>query len=174
MISIKAGWQEDAVDKALRRTSASNLSGENKKKLMRVLVQGANRMRNEILKGMARTPHHGFPYKRGNKTHIASRGGEMPAVDTGQLLRSIMYDVSFGDMSVEIGAEAGAPYAAYLEFGHKQTITRSGSTGFRTLTSFVGPRPFLTPAMEHNRQWIEDMLVRTLTQIITGGKDVSL
>jgi len=92
------------------------------------LAIGANDIRNTIIASMQRGKKTGHPYRRGNKIHIASAPGEAPAVDYGELLRSIMFDVRH--MEVEVGNEAGAPYGVFLEKG----------------TEHIEPRPWLEPA----------------------------
>jgi len=67
------------------------------------LVQGANNIRNEMINSMRRTPKTGKRYKRGKRWHIASSEGNAPAVDTGQLLRSIVMDVRADE--VEVGLD---------------------------------------------------------------------
>ena len=56
------------------------------------LVIGANDIRNTIILSMRNTPKSGRHYKRGKNTHIASSKGNAPAIDSGDLLRSIIFD----------------------------------------------------------------------------------
>ncbi len=77
------------------------------------LVQGANNIRNKMINRMRRTPKTGKRYKRGKRWHIASSPGNAPAVDTGQLIRSIVMDERIDE--IEVGVKSGAPYAIYLE-----------------------------------------------------------
>jgi hypothetical protein len=94
------------------------LKGFNQRALDRLhfrLVEGANNIRNEMINLMRFTPKTGRRYKRGKRWHIASSAGNAPAVDTGQLLRSIVMDVRPSE--IEVGSKSGAPYARYLEEG---------------------------------------------------------
>lgn len=100
------------------------------------LAIGANDIRNAIITSMHNTPKTGRQYKRGKgksgKFHTASSPSEAPAVDYGELLRSIMFDVR--EMEVEVGNEAGAPYGKFLEES----------------TKHIEPRPWLEPAVSEH------------------------
>jgi len=124
-------------------------------KIKRRLTVGANTIRNTIIKSMAREKKSGNFYLRGGKAHRASAPGEAPAVDSGELLRSIVFDVR--GMEMEVGAEAGAPYAELLEEG----------------TSKMKARPFLEPAIEEHRDAIINAVGKDVTRTIEkaiGGK----
>ena len=54
----------------------------------RHLNRVANHFKNQIMKGMQRTPKDGITYKRGGKTHTASSKDNPPAIDTGRLVNS--------------------------------------------------------------------------------------
>ena len=101
--------------------------------VIRELTIGANLIRNTIILSMRNTPKTGREYRRGSKSHIASSPGKPPAIDRGELVRSIMYDIR--EMEVEIGNEAGAPYGSYLEEGTKN----------------IEPRPWLEPAVNKHK-----------------------
>lgn len=123
--------------------------------IKRRLTVGANAIRNTIIKSMARGKKSGKFYLRGGKTHRASAPGEAPAVDSGELLRAIVYDVRA--MEIEVGAEAGAPYAELLEEG----------------TSRMEARPFLEPAVEEHRDAIINAVGKDVNKTIEksiGGK----
>lgn len=83
--------------------------------------------------GMA-TPKSGRAYVRGGRVHVASAPGEMPAIDTTQLVSSLTKRI--------IGGKAHGyyftdnPYSAMLEYG----------------TSKMAPRPYMTPAAERARK----------------------
>jgi len=102
----------------------------------RELVIGANDIRNTIIDSMQRGKKTGKKYRRGKKEHQASAPGEAPAVDYGELLRSIMFDVR--EMEVEVGNEAGAPYGKFLETG----------------TEDIEPRPWLEPSVAKYKEEI--------------------
>jgi len=94
------------------------------------LAIGASNIRNTIITSMMREKKTGLPYRRGKNIHIASAPGEPPAVDFGELVRSIVYDVR--NMEIEVGNEGGAPYGKFLEKG----------------TENIEPRPWLEPAVD--------------------------
>jgi len=115
------------------------------------LGEGAIDIRSTIIMSMRNTPKTGKHYKRGKKKHIASFPGNPPAIDSGELVRSIMFDVR--KMEIEIGVEGGAPYAEYLETG---TFKITGES--ITPTELIEPRPFLNPAIEkHHKEIIDDI-----------------
>lgn len=94
------------------------------------LVIGANLIRNTIIQSMRSTKR--APWTTGKAGHHPSMPGHPPAVDTGELLRSIMFDAR--PMEVEIGTFGGAPYGKWLETG----------------TSKMEARPWLEPAVEEH------------------------
>jgi len=77
-----------------------------------------------------------FNWMRGGKVHIPSSPGNPPAVDTGDLVRSIKVDTRQGmvltDFEVEVGSNISKPpYPRWLEEGTKR----------------MKPRPWLWPAV---------------------------
>ena len=130
--------------------------------ITRRLAIGANDIRNTIITAMVREPKTGRKYRRGKKIHQASAPGEAPAVDYGELLRSIVFDVR--KMEVEIGSEGGAPYAEYLETG---TFKVTGES--ITPTALIEPRPFLNPAVEKHHKEIIDDIGEDSFNIIAGA-----
>ena len=114
------------------------------------LVVGANDIRNTIISSMRDTPQTGQHYKRGGKIHIASSPGNPPAVDSGELIRSIFYEVR--NMEVEVGNLGGAPYYAALENG---AVIKRG-----TGVAVIEPRPSLGPAVDKHK----DDIVRNVGQ----------
>ena len=101
----------------------------------RELFIGAANIRNTVITSMRDTPKTGKEYWRGKsgKSHIASSPGEPPAIDYGELVRSIMFDA--GNMQIEIGSAGGAPYAVFLEKG----------------TDRIEARPFLQLAVDKHK-----------------------
>ena len=86
-------------------------------------------------------PKSGRIYRRGNVAHQASRRGEAPATDTGNLVNSA-YTKKLGDSDYETGFTA--EYAAALEFG----------------TAKIEPRPYLRPAVEAVKKAFLDAIKR--------------
>ena len=80
----------------------------------------------------------GVSYSRGSKSHIASAPGEAPAADTGRLDGSIMALKSIYGDGWLVGT--ALDYGKHLEFGTKD----------------IKPRPWLIPALEANRNAIEN------------------
>lgn len=116
------------------------------KSVLKQLVKSANQVRNEMIKSMRDTPKTGRAYKRGSKVHIASSPGNPPAIDTVELLRSIVVDVK--SEGIEVGALIGAPYAPFLEEG----------------TSRMEPRPFLIPALDKLTPQINNDLLKAISE----------
>ncbi len=119
----------------------------------RELAIGANDIRNTIITSMRDTPKTGRTYRRGKsgKVHTASSPGNPPAIDYGELVRSIMFDVR--DMEIEVGSMGGAPYAVFLEEG----------------TAKMEARPFLDPAVIQHKQAIIDRVGDVAFEVIKGS-----
>ena len=133
--------------------------------LNRELIIGANKIRNTVILSMKNTPKTGRYYRRGKsgKYHIASSPGNPPAIDYGELVRSIMFDVQ--DWEMEVGSFGGAPYAPFLEEGtFGKSVGRSGGQ-----IGNVAPRPFLAPAVEKHRQEIIDAVGNAAFDVIKMG-----
>jgi phage gpG-like protein len=122
------------------------------------LVEGGNRIRNKMIYLMQRTPKSGLKYRRGKapniKWHIASSPGNAPAVDSGELRRSIT--MFAGTDYVEVGVKSGAPYAPALEFGTDKAGKKKNVK--------ILPRPFLTPATKAEIPRIQRRIVDDLTR----------
>ena len=143
-----SGMDKMNADLAAIAKRLNGVAKETPDKIKRRLTVGANTIRNTIIKSMAREKKSGKFYRRGGKTHRASAPGEAPAVDSGELLRAIVFDVR--GMEVEIGAEAGAPYAELLEEG----------------TSKMEARPWLEPAVEKHGGVIVNAVGKTVSKAI--------
>ncbi len=117
--------------------------------ITRRLAIGANDIRNTIILLMRNTPKDGKVYKRGKKKHIASSPGNPPAIDSGNLVASILFDVR--DMEVEVGSIINIPpYPTYLEEG----------------TDKMEPRPFLEPAVEKHKDEIVNDIGQNVFELI--------
>lgn len=136
------------------------------------IVTIAHDIRNTTMRLMLDTPKTGNVYRRGKgkgkkkKYHIASSPGNPPAVDYGQLLRSIFV---FSDKnSIEVGSIA--PYAKHLEFGAKagSYISRSIWGAYVATKSGTGlaPRPFLRPAMERFEPFIASRIIDSINKAL--------
>ncbi|MBU1621803.1 MAG: hypothetical protein KKF27_21985 [Gammaproteobacteria bacterium] len=127
---------------------------------------GATKIRNTIIKSMRDTPKTGRHYRRGKsgKAHIASSPGNPPAIDYGELVRSIMYDVR--DMELEAGVAGGAPYAVFLEGG-----TYEFSEKHMLASEKMESRPFLGPAVEKHYKEIISNVGNAAFEVIKQGFD---
>ena len=129
----------------------------------KVLFKGGNKIRNSIIESMfpgrRKEGPSGLPYKRGKRIHIASAPGEAPAVDTGELARSILFEVN--ELELEIGSAGGAPYSEFLEFG-----TTKSDGGLAPGNQLMAPRPFLIPAVEKHEDEIIENMGKVTTKIL--------
>lgn len=108
-----------------------NLLEDEERNIIRLVTFGtADRM-----KAVIGEPKSGNPYKRGDKTHIASAPGEAPASDSSNLINTIMPNVE--DLQGEITLAA---YGLPLEFG----TNRAG----RNRNTTIAARPFIVPSLE--------------------------
>ena len=105
------------------------------------LAIGMIDIRNTIILSMRNTPKTGKHYKKGKKTHIASSPGNPPAIDSGDMIKSIIFDVR--EMEAEVGSVINVPpYPRYLEES----------------TEKMEARPWLSPAVEkHHKEIIDDI-----------------
>jgi hypothetical protein len=78
----------------------------------------------------------GRRYKRPARTHVASRPGEPPAVDTGTLVRSVQIDRSESRSKLRVFVGTGLKYAVYLAKG----------------TGRMAPRPVWVPVLRRLRR----------------------
>lgn len=91
-------------------------------------AQKAQELRTEMVLA-ASQPGKGREYRRGAKTHHASAPGDGPAVDRGDLVKSIQArQLKPGHWRVAVRE----PYALFLEFGTRK----------------MAPRPFVRVAVE--------------------------
>lgn len=125
-----------------------------KKETLRGATKIAKRAKEKILKG----PKTGEIYPRGKTTHTASRKGEAPANDTGNLQRSIkvMGVKGAGGGTWIAAVTVTAPYAAALEYG-----TRDGS---------IDARPFMAPSMNELKDEISRDIVAAVAKALEGAE----
>lgn len=88
--------------------------GDISKQLGLIVNTAALEAVSDVRRAIQGPPKTGNIYKRGAKTHQASKAGEAPATDTGTLVSSI-YNEDRGQYAKAIGSRL--PYAFYLEFG---------------------------------------------------------
>jgi HK97 gp10 family phage protein len=86
----------------------------------------------------------GRVYKKYNpkRTHQASAPNKPPATDTGYLIENISFVIDRRPKETVGRVISAAPYSKFLEFGTKDMLAAGG------------PRPFLQPALDSNREKI--------------------
>ena len=110
--------------------TVDDMSKKEIKAFFKIFVTGANALRNTAIKSMQNTNRASWFYKRGSKVHHPSAPGSPPAIDTGDLIKSLIVDVRKD--AVEFGATDAAPHGVLLEKGTKR----------------MAARPWLNPAVE--------------------------
>lgn len=108
------------------------------KQIERIIVKGANDVRNTAVKNINSHSSSGRTYGR----HTASEPYSYPNTDTGYLANNIFVEIDNNKMAADV--ESRAEYSEYLEFG----------------TSKMLPRPFMQPALEENRRAIIKLFAR--------------
>jgi HK97 gp10 family phage protein len=92
-----------------------------------------------------------------SKPHTASAPGEAPATDTGRLVNSINSTPAIQDGNELVAtittAKGGVKYAGWLEFG----------------TSKIAARPFMFPALEKSKAFIQERLAKALVDGLWRG-----
>ncbi len=137
----------DRLNKDLNEIGADliKVANEIPEQITKRLTLGAISIRNTIIDLMTHTPKTGRIYKKGKggRFHIASSPGNAPAVDSGALRGSLIFDVR--NLEVEVGSIIGnkkGNYPLYLEEGTKK----------------MEARPWLAPAVkEHEKEILDDV-----------------
>ena len=131
------------------------------KEVRKAINQGALMVKTDAIKSIKKISA-GRVYRRGTskkktKTHIASKPGDAPNVDTGNLWRNIRVSTGKQIMARGYYAEVKAvtPYAVRLEFGGADKKGR-----------YIKPRPYMGPAMEKNVDKIQALLKSALRKSI--------
>jgi HK97 gp10 family phage protein len=129
----------DKIGQATTRVQA-----EVGKELEKALYASALRIEKEAKKSILSGSKSGRIYKRRTVTHRASAPDEAPASDTGRLVNSITsYINKTGALEAFVVAGRGTvKYARMLEYG----------------TAKMGARPFMFPAYEKSKAWIQERL----------------
>jgi hypothetical protein len=108
----------------------SNLQKAGDNQLAKMLAEGAFSTENEAKRSIQGHQSAGATYKRRGVMHTASRPGNPPNTDTGNLVNNITVNKIAG--GYDVGSRAGAPYGLWLEYG----------------TLRIAPRPWLRPVFE--------------------------
>ena len=125
--------------------------------LEKVVGQACGIVQKDIMESMRDTPTQSVGYHSYNKKvlHYPSLPNNPPAVDSGDLRRSITFTVETEENKVigRVGStKLDPPYGAYLEFG----------------TSRMIQRPWLRPALERNREVIKENIKEGVREIVNG------
>ena len=115
-----------------------------KKEIAAALFVGGLKIEENAKLSIQREVKTGRVYRRRTVTHIASAAGQAPANDTGRLVNSFNVSQSADQMVVAIkSGGATVDYAVSLEYG----------------TEKMAPRPFMKPALEKSRAFIQKRMV---------------
>ena len=87
------------------------------------------------------------------KTHTASRPGDAPNTDTGQLVKAITVVIKSDFVYVGVGRGGVRDYASWLEFG----------------TKHMAPRPFMEPALLGRQKTLDKLLQDILERGSSSG-----
>jgi len=120
--------------------ATAEMRKEVQRQLNIALVASAAKIHSEASKSLTSGKKSGKIYKRRTVTHQSSAAGEAPASDTGTLLGSLSF-YNFNDR-LEAIVTSRLNYANMLEFGTRK----------------MGARPFLIPAYEKSKAWIQERL----------------
>lgn len=128
-------------------TKIKKLPLTTKKKIFNALAKDGNNMRNHIIKNMQQTQRADWFYIRtkSKKRHYPSAPYQFPAIDSGELIRSIVVDKQPFKFII-VGVNLGAKYAEKLEDG----------------TRFMKPRPFMKPTFKTFYPKIKETIEKTI------------
>jgi len=111
-----------------------------KEEIAAALFVGGLKIEENAKLSIQREVKTGRVYQRGTVSHTASAPGQAPANDTGRLVNSFNVSQSADKLAVQIkSGGATVDYAVALEYG----------------TEKMAPRPFMKPALEKSRAFIE-------------------
>lgn len=111
----------------------------------------AQAIRNDAIISVKSHLSAGEVYTRGTVKHVASKPGSPPNQDRGTLTRNIRVTMN-DDLTADISSNA--PYSAALEFG----------------TSDMAARPFMTPAVEGQREKHKERLQKAIMRAASHAK----
>ncbi len=139
---MEFSFKIDGLDKIGQ--ASARMQAEVGKEVEKALYASALRIEKEAKQSIMSGSKSGRIYKRGTITHRASAPGEAPASDTGRLANSITsYINKISALEAFIVAGRGTvKYARMLEYG----------------TAKMGARPFMFPAYEKSKAWIQERL----------------
>ena len=140
----------DQISKSVKDILKKRVKGR-VEQVRKAVTIGAMEVRNTAILDIQRGVKSGKTYQLYDpkRIHVASKGGEAPATDTGFLVSQITTNTFVIGASVIGQIVSAAPYSKWLEFGHP---ARDGS--------FVEARPFMQPALEQNKKKIKEIFIR--------------
>jgi len=152
MSGIEFSFKIEGLDRIENATQAvrDSVAAE----IAKALYASAKQVETEAKKSILSGQKTGRIYKRGSVTHRASAPGESPASDTGRLVNSITANPAVDGEATVVAGRGSVKYAAMLEFG----------------TSKIAARPFMVPAMEKSKAWIQERLNKAVR--IAAAKSV--
>lgn len=150
MIELTTTWNENKG-----RTQIKRMLRKTKKimdEVFREMILTGEQMRNGMIRNMVGTSRAPWSTTSGGATHFPSLPGHPPAIDTGQLVRSLASIPRKGTnrREVEIGSRKGAPYSVFLESG----------------TPNMKQRPFLGPLWLIQRRVLEAKIIGSVRRNI--------
>lgn len=126
-----------------------------KKEVEIALYASAKQVEKEAKQSILNGKKTGRIYKRRTVTHQASAPGEAPASDTGRLVNSInSYLVRAAMEAIVVAGRGVVKYATMLEFGTRK----------------MAARPFMHPALEKSRAWIQARIADATNRAIAKFK----
>lgn len=141
-VSLRFVLKESTQEK-LERLPDKALEG-----LSKALVQGAFLLKARVQTLIRNSPRGGRVYRRGGKTHTASKPGDPPARDSSDLINRIFHRVD-DPQTVRVGSDM--MYAGFLEEG----------------TGKMEARPYLEPAIEQEKDRIDNLVERFIEEAIS-------
>lgn len=131
----------------------NSISNSIDKAIERAVEEAANEVRNNAIRSIVRDRSSGRVYKRGDVTHIASKPGDSPNTDTGNLASKISVEYKKGSGVAHIGTSV--EYGLHLEFG----------------TRNMEQRPWLRPALQKVNDNLPRIVGNAIFDIIEENKE---
>lgn len=150
---MQVTFKIEGLDRIAKATQA--VQQEIDKQLDIALFASGKHVEKEAKESILSGDKTGRIYQRRSVTHRASAPGEAPASDTGRLVNSInVYLDKAAKTALVIAGRGSVKYATMLEFG----------------TLKMAARPFMHPALEKSRAWIQERLAKAVR--IAAAKSV--
>lgn len=123
----------------------------------RAMIIEGNNLRNVIIESMRSTPRMLRSTKSGkSKRHHPSAPGFPPAIDKGELIRSIVYDVE--NMNLHVGANLGTKVSGDRYYA--EILETSKNVNMK--------RPWLSPAVNANKERILSNITNAVRKDFKG------